>query len=534
MRIAIVVAFVGAMLAACTPRDDGPRTRPSDPRLRISSKDRLATLDPAVAYDEVTFYVLRHVVEGLVGYAPHSTHLENRLAEHIEITALPDGGERYVFTLREGIQYADGRPIVAEDFKYALERAIALPASAFPDFLADVEGVAEIERNKHEFQRFPVRGIEVRGERELEIRLVRKNAAFLYALAMPFAAPIPQRFDDAHDHDLRRGPLASGPYEIASWDEGQAIELRRHAHYFDPTRGRIPGIVLYENIPRDTQFLMFLRGELDAAERLSAPDFVRILAQPAWQPYVHHQQPMNAFGARFNVTVPPFDRREVRQAFNYALDRRHIATLLNGTAIPAHGILAPGAFGRDDALPAYEHDPARARALLAQAGYPDGLDVEYVTLADEEAEKLAVSMQHDLAEIGVRMQIRLTSIPVYVDTVSQPDGPAFSFVSWVGDSPDATSLLDPKFRSDGGANDSFYKSPELDAVLDRARALPDGDERAALYHQAERILRDDAPWVWGYHQSTIEVTQPYVRDYEPHPIWFRDYTSAWIDDGGSR
>ena len=79
-------------------------------------------------------------------------------------------------------------------------------------------------------------------------------------------------------------------------------------------------------------------------------------------------------------------------------------------------------------------------------------------------------------------------------------------------------------------NDSFYANPELDAILDAARGETDRDKRAALYHRAERILYDDAPWIWDYHQPTIELTQPYVRGYEPHPIWLRDFSSAWLDD----
>ena len=81
------------------------------------------------------------------------------------------------------------------------------------------------------------------------------------------------------------------------------------------------------------------------------------------------------------------------------------------------------------------------------------------------------------------------------------------------------------------SNDSFYANPEVDALLDAARAELDRDRRAALYRRVERILYDDAPWIWDYHRMVTEVVQPYVRGYAPHPIWMRDYTSAWLDLG---
>jgi ABC-type transport system substrate-binding protein len=245
---------------------------------------------------------------------------------------------------------------------------------------------------------------------------------------------------------------------------------------------------------------------------------------------------MNVFGSRMNVTVKPFDDVRVRRALNYAVDKGHITKLLNGSAVPAHGMLPPGVLGRDDTLAPYPHDPAKARALLREAGYPDGFAITYVTLADEEAEKLAVSLQHDLAEVGVRVEISLMALPTYSTAVGKPDGPAFSFTSWSGDYPDPTNFLDPRFHSRGiaaenASNNSFYANPELDRLLDAARAEPDVTARAAMYRQAERILYDDAPWIWGYHQTMTEVTQPYIRDYTVHPLWLRDFTSAWLDVG---
>jgi ABC-type transport system substrate-binding protein len=281
---------------------------------------------------------------------------------------------------------------------------------------------------------------------------------------------------------------------------------------------------------------MFERAELDAAEKLAVPDYLFVIGEPAWQPYVHRTLTLNVFGSRMNVRVKPFDDVRVRRALNYALDKRHTARLLNGTTEPAHGILPPGMLGRDPDLAPYPHDVARARALLAEAGYPNGLDLDYVTTQDEETQKVTASLQSDLAEAGVRVRITVMSFATFTTAWNQPTGPAFSYAGWGVDFPDPTNFFDPLFHSSSikkadSTNNTFYANPALDALIDQARAELDPAKRAALYRRAERILYDDAPWIWDYHRLATEVTQPYVQGYQPHITWGRDFTSAWLDVG---
>lgn len=529
----VLAAALG--LAACSPPDLGPRFRPAGaatPRaggtLRFAVKDQVQTLDPTVGYDEVGYFILHPLFDTLVDFAPDGLAIVPRLAARWEVS--PDGLV-YRFELRPGIAFADGAPITAAHFKFSLERALASD-SPFAGYLDDIVGARELTERKAE----ACAGITVDGDRRLAIRLARPDPALLDVLAMPFATPQRPEHVAAAGDQLRRRPDATGPFVLASWDEGNRIELRRNPHYFDPERAHLDAIVMLENIPRDTQFQMFERAELDAAEKLAAPDYLFVVGDPRWQPYLHRTVGMNAFGSRMNVRRKPFDDRRVRQALNYALDKQHTARLLNGTTVAAHGILPPGMLGRDPDLPPYPHDVARARALLAEAGYPGGIDVEYMTTNDEETEKVAGSLQSDLAAAGVRVHLTVASWTAWQASSGMEAGAAFSFTSWTADYPDPSNFLDPRFHSrsirpSGSLNDSFYANPELDRLLDAARAELDPVVRDQLYRRAERILYDDAPWIWDYHRVATEVTQPYVRGYEPHPIWTRDFTSAWLDLG---
>jgi oligopeptide transport system substrate-binding protein len=536
-RPVLALAAAGAFGAlACGRADHGPRFRAAGspaPRaggtLRFAVQDALHTLDPTICYDEVGYHAMHALFDTLVDFAPTGVEIVPRLAERWTIS--PDGLV-YAFDLQPGIAFSDGAPITAAHFKFSLERALATADSPFAEFLTDIAGAREVMEGKAA----TCTGIVAETYSRLVIRLDRVNPALLDILAMPFTTPQRPEHVAAAGDQLRRRPDATGPFELERWDEGDRIVLRRNPHYFRLERSHLDRIEMLENVPRDTQFQMFERGELDVADRLAAPDYLFVMTEPAWQPYVHHVAVMNAFGSRMNVQVKPFDDRRVRQALNYALDKRHTARLLNGTTVPAHGILPPGMLGRDPDLAPYPHDPARARALLAEAGYPDGFDVEYVTAYDEETEKIAGSLQADLAEVGVRVHIAVMSLATYQTAIALPTGPAFSFTSWSADYPDPTNFLDPRFHSRsikpaGSTNDSFYQSAELDAVLDAARAELDPARRDALYRRAERILYDDAPWIWDYHRLTTDVSQPYVRGYEPHPIWTRDFTSAWLDLG---
>ena len=538
-RRVMTIAFV---IAACSPVDRGPRWRAAGnaaPRnggtLRFATRGAISTLDPTLEYDEVSGFAVHALFDTLVAYEParrgdptSGTALVPSLAASWQVS--PDG-LTYTFALRPGITYSDGTPLVARDFVFGLERALTAPDSPFAGMLGAIEGAADATAGHAPH----CRGLVAPADDTLVIHLVHRDAAFLLLLAMPFATP--QRADHvaAAGDQLRREPLGSGPFVLERWDEGAELVLRRNPRYWNAAHVHLDAIVQLESVPRDVQFMMFERGDLDSVAELAAPDALWLAAQPAWQPYLLRRASMTAFGSRMNVRVPPFDDVRVRQALNYALDKDHSVKLLEGGALPAHGILPPGVLGRDDTLAPYPHDPARARALLTDAGYPHGFDVAYAIMDDEEAERLAGSLQSDLAEVGVRVHVQVMSLPAWATAIGRADGPAFSKATWLADYPDPASFLDV-FDSRLIANadsidNTFYQNPVLDVLLDEARAELDPARRAALYRRAERILYDDAPWIWDYHQLATEVIQPYVRGYAIHPVWLRDYTTAWLDLG---
>jgi ABC-type transport system substrate-binding protein len=523
---------------ACRPTDSAPRYRPAgsaQPRaggtLRFSVTSGVATLDPTIANDELAYLVMHPMFDTLVDFAPAGLDLVPRLAERWTIS--PDGLV-YTFTLRAGIAFSDGAPITAAHVKFSLERALTVAGSPFAQYLRGIVGApAVIDQAAIDQAVTTCSGITALDDRRLELRLAEPNAAMLAILAMPFATPQRPESIARAGSRLRSAPDATGPFMLARWDEGDRIELRRNPHYHDPKRAHLDAIVMLENVPRATQAQLFERGELESVTQFGPFDSWFGAAAADWAPYRQRAPGMNVFGSRMDVSTPPFSDVRVRRALNHALDKAHTARLLYGTTTPSHGALPPGMLGYDPALGPYPHDVDLARRLLAEAGYPHGLDLEYLTYSDSEAERVAASLQSDLAEAGVRIRITVRSMATYQALIARPGGSAFSYISWGADFPDPINFLDAKFHSRAGrrTNDSAYANPELDAVLDAARRELDVGQRAALYRRAERILYDDAPWIWDYHRLNTEVIQPYVRGHTLHPIWLRDFTSAWLDVG---
>jgi peptide/nickel transport system substrate-binding protein len=400
----------------------------------------------------------------------------------------------------------------------SLERARHLGRSAFASYLGDVDQVRATD------------------DTHVEITLKQPYAGFLYVMAMPFATPIPASHLDAVGDDIRRAPLASGPWRLVRWDEGQTIELAKNPRYWDASRVKLDGQLGLENIPSDTAYLMFEQGELDTVDRLPSPVYVWIQDQPQWKPYIHAAGAMNVYGERMSMRDEHFRDVRVRRALNYAVDKDHIVKLLGGGATVSHGLLPPGMFGRDDTLAPYPYDPAKARALLAETAWPHGFEMEYVTTKGDDAEKIALSVQADLAAIGVTIKIRLLSFATYLADSGSKDGTTFSIDSWIEDYPDPSDFFDVKFASssisdENSNNDVFWSDKKLDAMMQEARYEIDEGRRAKEYQAIERYLYDQAPWIWEYHRRFIEVTQPYVHGYEPHPVWLRDYTDTSLDRG---
>ena len=537
-RVGFLVCVGLIWLLACRDGGRGPTLKAhghSEPQhggiLRFSVPTGVATLDPAVGYDEIAFYAIHHVHDTLLGHgtsaAGQGSQLVPQLAESWSVS--PDGTV-YSFVLRPGLRYSDGRPCVSGDFKYAGERALTLPKGPFGQYFRNVVGATDLMAGKAS----ELEGVRVFDDRHFEVRLVEPDSAFPMILAMMFTTPMSRAHVEEVGSDIRRKPLGTGPFALVRWSEGTELVFARNPYYWDRPLPYLDGMVMYTSVPRETAFLKFEAGELDTVARLSSADYLWLAERPDWQPYTEKVLFMNTVGVRMNCQRPPFDDARVRRAMNYAINKQHIVKLHNGRARIASSILPPLMFGHNSDLLPYPHHPERARQLLAEAGYPDGFAVEYFIFQDGPNEQIAQSMQVDLRRVGVDMTIRLVSFPTLITAIGKPDGSRFSFMGWSSDYPDPTNFIDTNFHSrmiadEHSNNNTFYENPRLDRMIDAAKRERDAGRRERMYRDIDQLLHHEAPWVWLFHLAMVEVKQPYVANYKPHPIWLRDFRAAWLD-----
>jgi oligopeptide transport system substrate-binding protein len=276
----------------------------------------------------------------------------------------------------------------------------------------------------------------------------------------------------------------------------------------------------------EERFAEFLQGHL---EETIIPHRKKdeVHTDPRYRPYQHVRIPtLSLLYIGFNTQRKPFNDGRVRQAFNYAVSKE---TIVRGTtqrgqlrypraSLTATGALPPGMLGYDPTLQGYVYDRAKAKQLLAEAGYPDGAGFPVVQLwsaaRSESIEAELAAYQRDLAEVGVQVEIHFArDWPTYEAMLRQGNLPMFR-LAWHADIPDPDNVLSPLLHSTGSSNYTLYRNPRVDQLLEQARQAFDEAQRMALYHEVERLVMDDAPWIAQQYYVSEYFYQPYVQGVE--------------------
>jgi peptide/nickel transport system substrate-binding protein len=414
---------------------------------------------------------------------------------------------RYVFTVKPGVKYADGRRILADDFAYAIERLIDPKLGA-----AGASVVSD------------VRSVHTRGENVLEIVLAKPDESFALHFIVPQTAPIPRDFPIDR---LRADPPCSGPFRIVEWREGQSLTLARNDNYWNRDLPYLNGIVVRTGVPVDTSVMRFFRGETDVLVEMNSSTFVRLMRTPAWRPLLRHAPALNANGIAINVTRPPLNDIRVRQALNLAVNKDDLILLTHGRYRRSFGPIAPGVQGFDPMAEPWPHDPERARALLRSH---NGLKLRYTVPGDAQSLMQAQSIQADLADVGVHIEIEVIADIVLGAVRGRGD---FDLITagWGVDYPDAANFFIPFDSRWIHPTDAFnygrYRNPTLDALLDQIARESNETRRMALLHHAEQIVHDECPWIWLPSTLYTLARQPNVHVGSFDPIWEFDFRAAW-------
>jgi ABC-type transport system substrate-binding protein len=531
---AMLALLLAVLLSACgsstTPTEAGATPVAGGTLKSIGAG--VMSLDPAlyVYMDEMT--IDHCLYETLYSYAQggldKGMELEPGLAADMpEVSA---DGKVYRITLREDSHFAPpvDRAVTAEDVRYSLERMLREPRCAFTYFYDSIDGVDEFIKGKTEH----LRGLSVLDEKTLEITLSTPDPTILFALAHPPASVVPKEWAEKWGDKFGQHPLGSGPFMLDEWPEAFKIFLKRNPNFYDAEHVWLDAVQVHPYSVKLADMWRVQRGALNISW-LSEADYVKISNDPQWRDYVTQQQQVWMYYIVMNAEMEPFDDVRVRQAFNWAIDRERMAKMAGKVVL--WQVIPEGMPGFVEGGQFYGFDPERARQLLADAGYPDGLTVTLSVVGGSDLDsRMAQAMQQDLKESGIELKLDIAPALTYREKQTTPHTLALSQSQWLMDYPDPYSWIRPLFSREAavkdGTNVSFWWDQQVEDMLVAAQAEPDPDERIAQFSDIQKAVSDGAPIVPIWQNLAAALHSPDVGGFYIHPVYNFDFEHYWMQE----
>lgn len=480
--------------------DDGQGSPPDI--LVVGQVAEPKALDPHTVTSLNDFRILANIYDGLVRFRSGTLDIEPGLATDWQVSA---DGRVYTFRLRSGVRFHDGTPLNAEAVAFNFARMLD-------------EG-----HPYHDTGPFPlafffdeIDAIDTLDARTIRFTLRRPFAPFLSNLAYPAGFIVSPAAVRRHGRTFARHPSGTGPFRLERWDSGVRVVLERNSDYW----GGAPALkaVVYRPIrDANTRIAELLAGGIDIVMEPPA-DMIDILRSQTGFTVAQATGPHLWF-LILNTRHGPFRDRRMRQAVNYAIDRRAIVQeLLQGTADLAAGPV-PRAFSwaHDPELDPYPHDPERARDLIRAAGQEGA---HLTLLAAEggsgmlEPVAMAAAIQADLAKVGLDVDIRTYEWNAYLARVNDGLGADADMaqMAWMTNDPDTLPYLALRSAATpetGGFNSGYYSNPAVDALIEQGRRAVERAQRAEAYRALQRIVHEDAPWavIASWRQAVIHSTR---------------------------
>ncbi len=518
------LAITLILAVGCRKADEG--RLPGYLYLRLSSNP--TTLDPALITDVIGGGIAAKLFNGLVRYNEHL----DIVPDIARSWSLSPDQLTYTFQLRRDVTFKNGRTVTAEDVRYSFERVLTPATKAPLTWVLDrIKGANDFLAGKAT----TISGLRVINDHTLSLTLEKPFGPFLSLLAMTTAYIIPHEEVERLGADFGTHPVGSGPFVLTDWKHGQYLTLAARNDYFD---GRPkPGGIYYRIIPEDlTAVMEFETGGLDVL-LIPSSEYHRYTTDLKWRSLVYGRPGLNTYYLGLNCTRPPFDDIRVRRAVNMAIDRRHILdTVFEKRGVLAYGPIPPALwkYGLWQDIPeeGYRYDPIKARQLIREAG-AEGKKVRIYISAEPEVIDTVEVMYTYLKEAGLEPEIIQRDWSALKQAVNKGLPDAF-WLSWWADYPDPENFLYPLFDSasvGSAGNRTRCLDSGLDRIIETAQHTMDERKRYALYHEAEKRVIANAPWVFMWHRADYFVVQPRVKDFRIYPIYSID---KGMDIGVSR
>jgi oligopeptide transport system substrate-binding protein len=507
-----------------------------------NESSNIATLDPAFAKNQSVMWAVHQLYNTLVE-TDDDLKIVPSLAKRWEVSA-----DRllYTFYLRNDVYFHDndafaggkGRKMTAHDVEYSFKRIAdkRTASSGAWIFNGRVDSV---------------NGFHAVNDTVFQMRLSRLFTPLLGLLSMQYCSVVPKEVAEKYGRDFRNHPCGTGPFRFKTWEEGQALVLLKNENYFekDSAGNRLPYLDALKttfNNNKATEFLLFRQGKLDFINDIDASFKDEILNKKGmlkdqWKHHIvlskHPYLNTEYLGILVDSTNrliknSPLRSRQVRQAINYGFDRRKMMMYLrNSIGIPAESGFVPAGLPSFDSsvVKGYTYQPARARQLLKEAGYPGGKDFPQVKLLTVAIySELASFIAKELEGVGITVKVEVIQKGLLLEQTAKSEAP-FYLGSWIADYPDAENYLGVFYgKNPAPPNYTRYHNSKYDALYENALSVSDDVERTKLYQQMDRMVIEDAPVVPLWYDEVIRLVQPSVKNFRPNGLNLLELRRVYI------
>ena len=492
----------------------------------------IPTLDPAFAKNQSIMWAIHQLYNTLVE-VDSNLHVVPALARSWEIS---NDNLSFTFHLRNDVYFQDneifpggkGRKMIADDVVYSLQRIMDKSTASSGAWIFNDKIVS-------------VNGFSALNDSTFRLKLIRPFQPILGLLSMQYCSIVAKEAVIRYGKDFRSHPCGTGPFQLIIWDEGQSLILIKNRNYFEKDSSGIQlpyldgiKVSFYDN--KATEFLQFQQKKLDFIQDIDPSFKDEVLTKNGqlkkeWkgninmirQPFLNVEY-LGILQDTTNSLVKnsPLRNQKIRQAINYAIDRKKmIIYLRNGLGNAAESGFVPLGLPSFDSniVKGYHYDPLKASALLKEAGFPNGDGLPVIKL-------LTISLYADLGsfianqlrQVGINIQVEVIQKSLLIEETSR-SAALFFRGSWIADYPDAENYLSVFYsKNPAPPNYTRYANTEFDKMYETALAEKNDSIRTKIYQKADQLVINDAPIVPLWYDMVVRLVHTYVINFKTNSL----------------